>query len=132
MLCGFIGIVQPVVFGVVWGLIRRRGFDRKMFKCIRLDTLEEGDAPTAWDAVFLDRPESWIIVTLKDNTRVRGWFGVGSHASSDETKRDLYISRVVVLREDGKNEFVKNTGGVYISAEEIRTIEFINDQEETK
>lgn len=77
--------------------------------------------------MFSLQPESWIIITLKDNTKVKGWYGVESHASSDDDHRDLFVSHVISQREDGQEEVVKNTGGVYISADEIRTIEFIKN-----
>jgi hypothetical protein len=60
---------------------------------------------------------------------VRGWFGVGSHASSpEEGQCDLFVSHVLIEGTNGQEEFVKNTGGVYISADEIKTIEFIKDE----
>jgi hypothetical protein len=127
--CVFIAIVQPVLYGALWGVFRQGGYDRKVFTLFGLETFERSHAPTARDAMFSERPESWIIVTLKDNTRVDGWFGVKSHASSDDGQRDLYVSHVLTRREDGRKELVKNTGGVYISASEIKTIEFINHAE---
>lgn len=129
--CVLIAIVLPVVYGALWGFFRQRGYDRKVFALFGLKTFERSHAPTAWDAMFSERSESWIIITLKDNTRVDGWFGVESHASSDDDQRDLFVSHVLTQREDGRKELVKNTGGVYISADEIKTIEFIKNVEKT-
>jgi hypothetical protein len=131
LFCVLIAIVQPVLYGAVWGFFRQRGYDRKVFALLGWKTFEQSHAPTAWDAMFSQRREScWIIVTLKDNTKVQGWFGVRSHASSDDDQRDLFVSHVLTQRADGQKEFVMNTGGVYISADEIKTIEFINDAED--
>ena len=127
--CVLIAIVQPVLYGALWGRFRQRGYDRKIFTRIGWNTFEQSHAPTAWDALFSQRPESWIIVTLKDGTKVKGWFGVDSHASSDDGQRDLFISHVLRQREDGQEEVVQNTGGVYVSADEIRTVEFIKHVE---
>jgi hypothetical protein len=126
--CVLVAIVLPVLYGALWGGIRQRGYDRKVFALLGWKTFEQSHAPTAWDAMFSERHESWIIITLKDNTRVQGWFGLRSHASSEEGQRDLFVSHVLTQRPDGQKEFVKNTGGVYISANEIKTIEFINDE----
>lgn len=126
--CVLITIVQPILYGALWGFFRQGGYDRKVFALFGLKTSERSQAPTAWDAMFSERSESWIIITLKDNTRVDGWFGVESHASSEDEQRDLFVSHVVTRRADGQKEFVKNTGGVYISANEIKTIEFINEE----
>jgi len=127
--CVLIAFIQPILYGALWGLFLQRGLDGKIFKKLGWKTFEQSHVPTAWIELFSRRPESWIIVTLKDSTQVRGWFGITSHASSDEEQRDLFISHVVRQREDGQEELVKNTGGVYISADEIKTIEFINQAE---
>ena len=120
-----IAFIQPALFGALWGISRQKCYDKRLFKRLGWKTFEQSHAPTAWDALFSQRPESWIIVTLKDNTKVKGWFGVESHASSDDGQRDLFISHVLCQRDDGREEVVQNTGGVYISADEIRSIEFI-------
>ncbi|MGO8931857.1 MAG: DUF6338 family protein [Limisphaerales bacterium] len=130
LICILIAVVMPLVCGTLWGLFRQRGWDRNLFALLGLKTFEHNPAPTAWDAMFPERHESWIIITLKDNTRVQGWFGVGSHASSQDDQRDLFVSHILTQRTDGQKEFVKNTGGVYISASEIKTIEFINDDDQ--
>jgi hypothetical protein len=125
LFCILIAIIQPVLFGALWGGIRQKGYDRVIFTKIGWKTFEQSHAPTAWDALFSQVPESWIIVTLKDGTKVKGWFGRESHASSDDGQRDLFISHVLYQRDDGQEEVVQNTGGVYINADEIKTVEFI-------
>jgi len=125
LFCVLIAIIQPVLLGALWGGIRQHGYDRKAFTMLGWKTFEQSHAPTAWDALFSQRPESWIIVTLKDGTKVKGWFGLESHASSDDGERDLFISHLLYQREDGQEEVVQNTGGVYITADEIKTVEFI-------
>lgn len=128
--CVLIAIVQPVLCGAFWGVFRQRGYDRKVFACLGWRTFEQSHAPTAWDAMFSGLDESWIIITLKDNTTVQGWFGVKSHASSDDGQRDLFVSHVLTQGAAGQKQFVMNTGGVYISADQIKTIEFINNVEQ--
>jgi hypothetical protein len=125
--CVLIAFVQPVLYGAVWGRIRQQGYDRRVFEKMGWETYEQSHAPTAWSNVLSGRPESWIIITLKDNTQVKGWFGAASHASSDDDRRDLYVSHVVRLNPaTNQEEVVSNTGGVYIAADEIKTVEFIN------
>ena len=51
----------------------------------------------------------------------------GSIVSSDYQDRDIYISHTLVQSTGGSFEFVPNTNGVYIRAEEISTIEFIKE-----
>ncbi|MCI0541825.1 MAG: DUF6338 family protein, partial [Verrucomicrobiales bacterium] len=124
--CVSIALVQPVCYGALWGRFRQQGYDQKLFRRFGWTTFEQGHAPTAWDAVFSGRPESWVVVTLKDGTKIRGWFGVGSHASSDDGRRDLFVSHVVVREADGSERLAPNTGGVYVSADEIKTVEFFH------
>ncbi|HEV2331135.1 MAG TPA: DUF6338 family protein [Verrucomicrobiae bacterium] len=98
--CVLIAFVQPVLFGALWGAIRQHGYDRKVFTKLGWNTFEQSHAPTAWDALFSQRTESWIIETLKDDTKVKGWFGIESHSSSDDSQRDLFISHVLYRRDD--------------------------------
>jgi hypothetical protein len=128
--CVLIAIIQPILYGALWGMFRQRGYDKKIFNQLGWRTFEQSHAPTAWDGVFSRLPECWIIVTFKDNTKVKGWFGVQSHASSDDGQRDLFLSHVIATREDGQEELVQNTAGVYISSDEIKTVEFIRDPEQ--
>lgn len=50
-----------------------------------------------------------------------------SHASSYYKDQDIYISHTLTLNINGTLEFVPNTDGIYIRAEEISTIEFIKE-----
>jgi hypothetical protein len=125
--CVLIAIVQPVLYGALWGRFRQNRYDKRLFDQLGWKTFESGYAPTAWDATFSRLPESWIIITLKDNTKVKGWFGINSHASSDDSQRDLFVSHVITQRDDGTEELVQNSGGVYIPADEIKSVEFIRN-----
>lgn len=85
---------------------------------------EKNNVPTAWDTVFVNIEPCWVIVTLKDGSKVYGFLGQGSHVSSDHEERDIFISHTVVKNDNGL-EIVPNTAGVYIKHDEIRTVEFI-------
>ena len=75
--------------------------------------------------MFNDLPVCWVIVTLKNGKEIHGYLGSNSRCSSDPEDRDIYISHILSA---DKSEFVKNTKGMYIKADEISTIELI-DQE---
>ncbi|MGO8765092.1 MAG: DUF6338 family protein [Limisphaerales bacterium] len=137
-------LVLPVVEGFVFGYVRQQAFFekivQKLAKCgtgkfwpnwlkkfLNFKLFEQNSVPTAWDSVFTDIHPCWVIVTLKDGSKVYGFLGEGSHISSDRDERDLFISHTVVKAGD-KLEIAPNTAGVYITHGEIRTIEFIKQQ----
>lgn len=134
-------LVLPVVEGFIFGYARQQAWFDKMVQCfskyaenesrpawarklLSFKLFEQNSVPTAWDSVFTDIKPCWVIVTLKDESKVYGFLGQGSHVSSDHEERDIFISHTVVKKED-KLEIVPNTAGVYIKHDEIRTIEFI-------
>ena len=85
---------------------------------------------SAWDWKFLNFPESLLTLTLKDGSRVYGWCGKGSFIGSDPKDRDIYLVQVYDVDEDG-NWAIKTPGkGIYVTAGEVRIIEFIPPSQE--
>jgi hypothetical protein len=120
-------LVLPAILGFLSGLIRQKGCGRKLLRRLHLDTFEQHGVPTAWDRMFSDMTEKWIIVTLKNSGKVYGYFGSRSYASSEPEERDLFISHTVQMTNAGF-EFVKETQGIYVRGEEISSIEFLEPQ----
>ena len=56
---------------------------------------------TAWDFRFHGLPECLVMITLKDDSKICGWCGVGSFVSSDPTNRNIYLVQVYDVEEDG-------------------------------
>jgi hypothetical protein len=127
VVCTVLVFVQPAVLGLGWGFFHRSGRLQRALEKIGLVPYRERGAPTAWEALFAEMPPRWLIVTLKDGAQVRGWYGKGSFASSDGEQRDLFLSHLVVVQPDGTSKLVENTAGVYIGANEIKTVEFIQN-----
>jgi len=123
---GFI-LLLPAVLGFASGLVRQKGWILWLFEKAHLKVFESDRIPTAWDSLFTKLPTGWIIVTLKNGTKVNGYMANGSIVSSDSEDRDIYISHTLAPNPDGALEFVPNTNGVYIRADEICTIEFIKE-----
>ena len=65
-----------------------------------------------------------IIVTLTDDTKIKGWFSTNSFASSDSEERDLYIEDLYY--DEGEQGWIEDTdsNGIYISKDQIKFIEF--------
>lgn len=83
--------------------------------------------PTAkpWDYIFGSCTPYWIIVSLKDGTKIGGLYGSSSFASSSPAPEQLYLQEAWVLNSDGGFERPRNdTAGVMVLSAEIVTIEF--------
>ena len=75
--------------------------------------------------LFSQARPCWVLVTLKNGSRICGLYGIQSFAGSDPKDRDLYLQatyRLVV--ETGDWAPVEDTAGILISADQIAAIEF--------
>lgn len=128
MLTGWflIVFVGPAVFGLLLGLNIQKNFVRRILRRSGINLVHT--IPTAWDWKFSNLAgEQWVLVNLTDGTRVAGFFGSDSFASSSDLgERDLYIQETYDIDEhdnwvphspDGKS-------GVLIASDMIRSIEF--------
>ena len=80
--------------------------------------------PTAWDFKFMAEVPSWVIVTLKDGSRVYGFFGNASFAGDDANERGLYIEAVFTPTDGQSWQPVQDTGGILIKSDQIASVEF--------
>ena len=119
-------VVLPSLLGLFTGVAKQKRLVGRFLNLIGVPAFNS--IPSAWESYFSQAPSSWMIVTLKNSQRVYGYFGPGSHASSDPTAHDIYLSHTVALT-DGRFQLVGNTGGVYVPASEILTLEFIKEGE---
>src|SRR5207253_4402535 len=119
----FIGIL-PTVCGLLAGAARQRRLPARLIRLTSLRTFEQHHIPTAWDYLFSRIQPAWVVVTLKNQTRIYGYMSASSYVSSDVKERDIFISHTVVFGPDGQMQFVNNTRGVYIAPNEVSVIEF--------
>lgn len=118
-------LILPAVLGFVVGVIKQKKWIPWLFAKVKLGTFEQHEIPSAWDSFFSCLEPYWIVVTLKNGSKVHGFLGEASFVSSDPEDRDIYISHTLTLNENNQLEFVKDTKGVYIRGEEISVINFI-------
>jgi hypothetical protein len=114
--------VSPVLFGLVSGFLRQREGVRRFLGRFGLRTVHF--IPRAWDWHFSRLKPYWVLVTLKDGSRLYGLFHTRSFAASDPEHRDLYLEAQFRPLETGEWAPVEDTGGVLIMAEQIAAIEF--------
>ena len=80
-----------------------------------------------WDYVFGQRKWYWIIVTLKDGTKIAGKYGQNSFTSSSPEKEQIYLEETWVLNEDGGFERPREmTAGIIVASDEIASVELFH------
>jgi hypothetical protein len=127
---GLIIFVSPVLLGVIFGKLSSRDWLRRFLMRMGLEPLHP--IPTAWDYYFSRTPPVWLLVTLKDGSKVGGFFGKKSFASSAAGERDLFIEEIFKVIEDGEWQPIPRNNGIYIKGEEIKHIEIWRTEEEAR
>lgn len=80
--------------------------------------------PAAWDFAFSELREGrFILVTLTDGSRIAGFFGSLSFASSSSQERDIYIESTWEFEQDEKWIEVTPKRGMLLCGRDIRSIE---------
>ena len=120
-------LVSPVFLGLVSAHLSQN--DRVKHLLARFGFRTIHPSPTAWDYHFSRAHPYWVIVTLRDGSRVYGWFGSNSFAGDAATERDLYLESVFVPMDSGDWAPVEDSGGIIIKAEQIAAAEFRRDTE---
>ena len=87
--------------------------------------------PTAWDYFFGRREPVFVLVQLRNGTRLGGYYGLRSYATSFPTDGDIYLETVYHVDEDGKfKESIEGSSGVLIRKDQYELIEFFTPPEE--
>lgn len=88
--------------------------------------------PSAWDHRFNElgrESPRFVIVTFKDGKELRGMYGAGAVASSDQTERDIYLKSVHVPVGSSNGQITyqlqPQSDGILVVGSEIRAIEFL-------
>jgi hypothetical protein len=123
ILLSAITFITSCVTGFLIGIVRNKEWIRKIFSKIKIQI--EHPIPTAWDYKFSKTKDlRWVIVSLSNGEVIYGKYCTQSLSSSDASNRDLYLEEVYIY-EEGKPWFrVEGTDGIWISANEIKFIEF--------
>jgi hypothetical protein len=80
-----------------------------------------------WDYVFGSLKPYWIVVTLKDGTKLGGKYDNLSFSSTSGTPERLYLEEAWVINDKGGFERKKNnTAGTLIMCHDVTSIEFFH------
>ncbi len=119
--------VSPVGLGLLSGVLTQRDSVARFLSRFGFHTLHP--LPTAWDYHFIRGRPYWATVTLKDGSRIYGFYGLQSFAGDDPDCRDLYLEAAFRPTEAGDLAPVEDTGGVLIMSDQIAVIEFRDAEE---
>jgi len=125
----FVILIGPAILGLASGIWTQKELGNRLYAFFGLSLMH----PTArsWDWIFHRVHPCFILVTLKDGSQCAGYWGVNaagtqSFASSDPKERDLYISQVFEIADEGP--WRRTQKSIFIAAGEIRTVEFIQEE----
>ena len=114
--------LSPVLFGLGLATLSQRSAGRQLLHLLGISTVHP--IPTAWDYFFSRTRPVWILATLSDGSRIAGYFGAESFASSEHDARDIYLEGMYTLNDAGPWTEAPRNAGVWISGSEIRHLEF--------
>jgi len=117
-----IAFASPVGLGLYSGWLAQKNTVGRALERFGFNTVLS--IPTAWDYQFARGNPYWVVVTLKNGSRLHGFFGLESFAGDDRDSRDLYLEAVFEPTDTGEWAPVEDSGGVWVAAEEISAIEF--------
>jgi len=131
LIWGLILIVGPALLGLFLAAWVQKEWGGKSARLIGLSPVHV--IPAAWDWRFSKLPAGglFVLVTLTEGSRVAGFFGSNSFASSDTSERDIYVEEEYDIDEDDVWMPRPSKAGILISAKEIRHIEFFEPGETT-
>lgn len=88
--------------------------------------------PNSWDQAFANRIGCWMIIHLKDGTKIRGEFSGNAHASSSSKERGIYLDTTY------EYDYIKGwiqpdkKCSVLVMSSSIDYIEFVNSGEDNE
>lgn len=108
-------VISPVILSYIY----IRVISSKLFR----DNFDI-QIPTAWDWYFSQRPNCMVLINLKDGSKVIGYFGEKSYATSYPNDGSIYLEKVYNQNEDGSIEQVEHSNGILIGKDQYTSIEF--------
>ncbi len=124
LLVWFITIfLAPVLLAVLVGAGLQNNWPTYIFRTIGLRWINL--IPTGWDWKFSRTAPCYAIVTLQNGTKIAGYFGESSMASSDPEHRDLFLEKVYTVPETGPWDAVPESDGIFIDGSQIAYVEFL-------
>jgi Family of unknown function (DUF6338) len=81
--------IVPVILAIINARIVQKDGLVWLFRLIGLSTIRP--IPGEWDRIFNTTEPCYVLITLKDGTKVAGYLGTRSIALSEPVRKDIYI-----------------------------------------
>ena len=116
----FAAFIIPALVGFITGILPQAPWFQKLFRGKLLHP-----TPTAWDFIFGDRAQSYLIMFhLKSGAKIGGLYSTKSYVSSFPTSHEIYIEEVWQLDEQGGwVNPIEDSAGAFIKMEECTHFE---------
>lgn len=122
-------LIVPALVGCMLGLFLQSGWRNGVLRRLSLPVVHP--VRRAHDFAFgYNRQPCLVEVTFEDGTKVAGWFGENSLASTDDARSDLYLERAYLIDDKGDWTEPKEPRAILVSLRNARSIEFLLSKDE--
>ena len=121
-------LLLPVVIGYAFGLNLKAGWRAAILRRLSMPVVHPSER--AHDVAFGERQECFVIVTYDDYSQIHGYYGTNSLAASDDGPSDLYLEKIFEVMDDNQWQELNPPRSALISLKNVRSIEFIETEED--
>jgi hypothetical protein len=114
-------LLIAIVTGILSGVGSNNDWFYRALRTLRLTT--RASSQDVWTQAFDTFRGKWLIVTLEDKTRYRGW---ARYYSVSEGKPELFLSDAARVNDDGSLTEIKGPGLLFHGASKISRVEFLD------
>lgn len=115
-------VAAPVLWPCLWNFLRKQ---KSLYRFIQLTY------PMPWDYFVHQRKTCYMLIHLKDDNMIGGYYGENSYASTYPDEQSVYLEKVYKIKPDGTfGEEIKDSFGLIISKEDYKYIEFFYESQE--
>ena len=115
-------IAAPALWPCLWNFLRKQKY---LYKLIQLPY------PMPWDYFVQQRKSCFMLIHLKDDNMIGGYYGKNSYASTYPDEQSVYLEKVYKINPDGTfGEEIKDSFGLVISKADYKYIEFFYERQE--
>ena len=116
-------VFGSIIIALIIALIKQNNWVYTVLGIFKIKAIHP--TASAWDFYFSQQKASYVIVTLIDNTKIKGLYSSHSFSSSDEENRDLFLEKIYYKNDDKEWNPEKENHGFYITKDHIKIIKFI-------
>jgi len=115
-------LAAPVFWPFLWHFLINKKFLYRFFQL---------PYSTAWDYFIHQRKSCFMLIHLKDDSMIGGYYGQNSYASSSIDEESIYLEKVYKIKPDGTfGEEIQDSFGLVISKDNYKYIEFFYEDQE--